>query len=42
MTQPQLDSEDRRRPKALVPYVALWLISLVSLGFVAAMMLSQG
>ncbi len=36
------DHEDRRRPKALVPYVALWIICVLCVIFALVAMLNQG
>jgi hypothetical protein len=39
---PKPDSEDRRRPKAMIPYLALWGISLLCVIFALFAMLNRG
>jgi hypothetical protein len=34
------EDEDRRRPKAFLPYVLLWAVMLAGMAFAAVMMLA--
>ena len=39
---PQTPNEDRRRPKAVLPYAALWVTCVVCVIFACMAMLNQG
>lgn len=39
---PNPPSEDRRRPKAVIPYLALWVISILCVIFALFAMLNRG
>ncbi|EGF91952.1 hypothetical protein ABI_03840 [Asticcacaulis biprosthecium C19] len=39
---PNTPNEDRRRPKAMIPYLALWASSILCVIFALFAMLNQG
>ena len=44
MTDPEnsLANEDKRHPKAIIPYALLWIICIVCVIFACVAMLNQG